>query len=149
MEVLATNWLSGFANYAYEEIGQTFTGTVRRGAPRSKISAGLRAEWDNGLSGEISYYYVGAATYPIAQTFTNLAALPGTGVLVPLDRVGSYNLLNLRAGYRIWQQKAAAGYLREAELALSVFNALNDTHKEHPLGDVIGRRVMGWVTLRF
>lgn len=149
VEVLATNWLSGFANYAYEEIGQTFTGTVRRGAPRSKISAGLRAEWDNGLSGEISYYYVGAATYPIAQTFTNLAALPGTGVLVPLDRVGSYNLLNLRAGYRIWQQKAAAGYLREAELALSVFNALNDTHKEHPLGDVIGRRVMGWVTLRF
>lgn len=101
------------------------------------------------MSGEISYYYVGAATYPIAQTFTNLAALPGTGVLVPLDRVGSYNLLNLRAGYRIWQQKAAAGYLREAELALSVFNALNDTHKEHPLGDVIGRRVMGWVTLRF
>ena len=62
IEFLASRWLSGFANYAYEEIGQSFSGTVRRGAPRSKVSAGLRTEWDNGLSGEISYYYVGATT---------------------------------------------------------------------------------------
>ncbi len=149
IEFLASRWLSGFANYAYEEIGQSFSGTVRRGAPRSKVSAGLRTEWENGLSGEISYYYVGAASYPIAETFTNLASLPATGVVGPSDRVGSYNLLNLRAGYRFWQQKAAAGYMRDAEVAVSVFNALNDQHKEHPLGDLIGRRVMGWLTLRF
>jgi len=135
--------------YAYEEIGQSFSETVRRGAPRSKVSAGLRTEWDNGLSGEISYYYVGATTYPIAQTFTTLASIQTTGVIAPGDRVGSYNLLNLRAGYRFWQQKAAAGYMRDAEVAVSVFNALNDEHKEHPLGDLIGRRVMGWVTVRF
>lgn len=149
IEFLASRWLSGFANYAYEEIGQSFTGTVRRGAPRSKVNAGLRTEWENGLSGEITYYYVGAATYPLAQSFTSLAAFPGAGIVVPSDRVGSYNLLNLRAGYRFWQQKAAAGYMRDAELAVSVFNALNDEHKEHPLGDLIGRRVMGWLTLRF
>ena len=149
IEFLASRWLSGFANYAYEEIGQSFSGTVRRGAPRSKVSAGVRTEWENGLSGEISYYYVGAATYPIAQSFTLLANIPTTGVTTPGDRVGSYNLLNLRAGYRFWQQKAAAGYMRDAEVAVSVFNALNDEHKEHPLGDLIGQRVMGWLTLRF
>ncbi|MBI4002556.1 MAG: TonB-dependent receptor [Nitrospira defluvii] len=149
IEFLASRWLSGFANYAYEEIGQSFSGTVRRGAPRSKVSAGLRTEWENGLSGELTYYYVGASTYPIAQTFTTLASIPTTGVTVPLDRIGSYNLLNLRAGYRFWQQKAAAGYMRDAEVAISVFNALNDEHKEHPLGDTIGRRVMGWVTVKF
>ena len=149
IEFLASRWLSGFANYAYEEIGQSFSGTVRRGAPRSKVSAGLRTEWENGLSGEISYYYVGAVTYPIAQSFTTLANLPTTGITTPGDRVRSYNLLNLRAGYRFWQQKAAAGYMRDAEVAVSVFNALNDEHKEHPLGDLISRRVMGWLTLRF
>lgn len=149
IEVLANRWLSGFANYSYEEIGQSFTGTVRRGAPRSKVSAGVRTEWDNGLSGELSYYYVGASTYPIAQSFTQLGTIPGAGITVPGSLVGSYNLLNLRAGYRFWQQKAAAGYMRDAEVALSVFNALNDEHKEHPLGDLIGRRVMGWLTLRF
>lgn len=149
IEFLASRWLSGFANYAYEEIGQSFSGTVKRGAPRSKVSAGLRTEWDNGLSGEISYYYVGATTYPIAQTFTTLASIPTTGVIAPGDRVDSYNLLNLRVGYRFWQQKAAAGYMRDAEVAVSVFNALNDEHKEHPLGDLIGSRSMGWVTVRF
>jgi iron complex outermembrane recepter protein len=63
--------------------------------------------------------------------------------------VGSYNLLNLRGGYKFWKQKASAGYLREAEVAVSAFNALNDRHKEHPLGDTIGSRVMGWLTVRF
>ncbi len=149
VEFLATRWLSGFANYSYEEIGQSFSGTVRRGAPRSKVSAGVRTEWENGLSGEIGYYYVGAATYPLAQSLTLLADIPTTGVTAPSDRVGGYNLLNMRAGYRFWQEKAAAGYMRDAEVAVSVFNALNDEHKEHPLGDLIGRRVMGWLTLRF
>jgi iron complex outermembrane receptor protein len=58
-------------------------------------------------------------------------------------------LLNLRGGYRFWKQKAAAGYMREAEVALAMFNALNDKHKEHPLGDTISSRVMGWLTVRF
>jgi iron complex outermembrane receptor protein len=49
----------------------------------------------------------------------------------------------------LWQEAAAAGYRREAEVAVSVFNALNDTHKEHPLGDLIGSRLMGWLTVRY
>jgi iron complex outermembrane receptor protein len=39
--------------------------------------------------------------------------------------------------------------MRDAEVAVSVFNALNDKHQEHPLGDTIASRVMGWVTVRF
>lgn len=39
--------------------------------------------------------------------------------------------------------------MRDAEVALSAYNALNDTHKEHPLGDQIGSRVMGWITVRY
>ena len=62
--------------------------------------------------------------------------------------VSSYNLLNLRLGYRFWQQKAATGYTRDAEVAISVFNALNDTHREHPLSDLLGTRVMGWLTVK-
>jgi hypothetical protein len=36
-----------------------------------------------------------------------------------------------------------------AEVAVSAFNALNDKHKEHLLGDTIGSRVMGWLTVKF
>jgi iron complex outermembrane recepter protein len=144
IEFLATSWLSGFANYAYEQIGQSFTDTTRRGAPRSKVNAGVRGEWDNGLNGEVAYHYVSGATYPIAGSFTAFA--PATA---PSTRVGSYNLLNIRVAYKFWQEKAEAGYLRDAEVALSAYNALNDQHKEHPLGDQIGSRVMGWVTVRY
>jgi iron complex outermembrane receptor protein len=146
VEFFAAKWLSGFVNAAYQEIGQSFRGDARRGAPQFKVNAGLRGEWDNGVSGEITYYHVGAATYPLNQAFTSFVPF-GAQTVDP--RVGSYNLLNMRAGYRFWQQKAAAGYMRDAEVAVSVFNALNDEHKEHPLGDLIGRRVMGWLTVRF
>ena len=138
VEFLATRWLTGFANYSYQEIGQTFTAPAERGAPRSKINAGLRGEWDNGWSGEAAYYYYGAAAYPINAAFS---AFEPFGVIPPNPRVGSYNLLNLRVGYRFWHEKA--------EVAISAFNALNDRHKEHPLGDTIGSRVMGWVTVKF
>ena len=72
-EFLATRWLTGFANFSYQDIGQTFTADARRGGPRFKWNAGLRGEWDNGLSGEILYHYVGAATYPINQAFSAFA----------------------------------------------------------------------------
>ena len=138
IEFLATRWLSGFANYSYEEISQTFTGDSRRGAPRFKWNMGLRGEWENGLNGEVALHHVGAATYPINQAFFAFAPL---GVVAPNQRVGSYNLLNLRGAYRFWREKA--------EVAVTAFNALNDHHKEHPLGDTIGSRVMGWLTIKW
>ncbi|HET9963189.1 MAG TPA: TonB-dependent receptor, partial [Nitrospiraceae bacterium] len=146
VEFLATQAISGFANASYQKIGQTFTGVARRGAPDWKANAGVRGEWDSGLNGEIAVHYVGSATYPLIEFFTALAPVLPAPVSPTVD---SYTLLNLRAGYRFWQQKAAAGYMRDAEVAVSVFNALNDKHKEHPLGDTIGSRVMGWVTVRF
>ncbi len=146
IEFLATKWLSGFGNFSYQEIGQTLTGTARRGGPRFKYNAGLRAQLENGLSGEIAYHYVGAATYPLSSGFSDFLAF---GVVPPNPYVGNYELLNLRGAYRFWQEAAAAGYRREAEVAISAFNSLNDKHREHPLGDFIGSRVMGWLTLRF
>jgi len=146
LEFLATPWLTGFVNYAYQELDQNFVGESRRAAPRSKVNAGLRGEWENGLSGDIAYHYYGAVTYPLPRPFT--AFLP-LGITQVNPRVGSYNLLNIRAGYRFWLEQAAAVNRREAEVAVSVFNALNDKHKEHPLGETIKSRVMGWLTVRF
>jgi iron complex outermembrane receptor protein len=149
IEFLATSWLTGFANYSYQEFGQTFTGFSRRGMPRYKFNVGLRGEWGNGLNAETALYHVGAATYPLGQAFTSFSPFFPAGVTAPSERVGSYNLLNLRIGYKFWHEKAEAGYMRDAEVAISAFNALNDTHKEHPLGETIGSRVMGWLTVRY
>ena len=145
LDFLAAKWLSGFGNFSYQEIGQTLVGTSQRAGPRFKYNAGLRAHWENGLSSEIAYHWVGAVTYPLSPTFSFFSDF---GVVPPNPHVGNYHLLNLRGAYRFWQEAAAAGYRREAEVAVSVFNALNDTHKEHPLGDLIGSRVMGWLTVK-
>ena len=78
--------------------------------------------------------------YPTRSDFSQFASI---GLIpqsaVPSSQVNSYTLVNLRAGYRFWHEKA--------EIAVSAFNALNDRHQEHPLGDTIGSRVMGWFTL--
>jgi iron complex outermembrane recepter protein len=148
-EFLVTQWLSGFANFSYQEVGQSFQDQARRAVPRFKWNMGLRAEFQNGINGEAAFHHYGSVTYPISSTFAIFAAIPNSGVTAPDPRVGSYNLLNIRGGYKFWKQKASAGYLREAEVAVSAFNALNDKHQEHPLGDTIGSRVMGWLTVRF
>lgn len=147
IEWLATSWLSGFANYSYQDIRQDSSGRTRRGGPHNKFNLGIRGEWDNGLSAEAIYHYYGSAMYPPGASFTTIAQA-GLATL-PDPLVGSYNRLNMRAAYRFWTQKAAAGYQREAEMAASVFNALDDKAREYPLGEEIGRRIMGWLTLRF
>ena len=146
-EFLATPWLTGFANYAFQEIGQTYSNTnrVKRGVPRVKINGGLRAEWENGFRAEAVLHYVGAVNYPIDPAFASFSVPPFPGMSSPGTRVGSYVLLNLRGAYQFWKVNGK----NQAEIALSVFNALNDKHKEHPLGEVLGSRVMGWFTLKF
>ncbi|MCP9451209.1 MAG: TonB-dependent receptor [Nitrospira sp.] len=141
IEFQASSWLTGYANYSYQHIQRNTEGLARRGAPHSKINAGLRAEWLSGISGEIAVHHVGPATYPLSDSFEFFNVSPG-------GHVGGYTLLNLRAGYRFWEQDAGAGQRRSAELAVSAFNIV-DNHREHPLGDLIGRRVMGWLTLKF
>ena len=150
IEFLATSWLSGFANYTYQEINQALSpdpqNNAQRALPRFKFNVGLRGDWENGISSEATFHHYGSVTYPTAEDF---AALAQFGAPQINTRVGSYNLLNLRIAYKFWQEKAEAGYMRDAEVALSAFNSLNDTHKEHPLGDTIGSRVMGWLTVRY
>jgi hypothetical protein len=92
---------------------------------------------------------------PYAETFTRhtgpfLFEFQRTGIwpdeFLPkldhfLSRLQTQYRYAVRLGYRFWHEKA--------EMAFSVFNALNDRHKEYPLGDTIGSRVMGWLTLKF
>ena len=92
----------------------------------------MRGDWNNGWNGEVALHHVGAASYPVNTAYSQLAFFGG--FTPPPEHVGSYNLLNLRGAYKFWQQKAEAGYMRDAEVAISAFSALNDKHKEHPVG---------------
>jgi iron complex outermembrane receptor protein len=94
---------------------QTFTGTTRQAALRFKYDAGLRGHWENGISGEIVYHWVGATTHPLSQRFVDLQTF---WVIAPDAYVGSDHLLNLRGAHRFWQEETTDGYRREAEVAV-------------------------------
>ena len=51
IEVIATSWLRGFANYSYQHTNQSITDFQRRGGPSSTANGGIRTEWDNGING--------------------------------------------------------------------------------------------------
>ena len=136
-EVLVASWFSGFVNVSYQEVHQNITGENRRAGPAWKVNGGVRLDGPHGLSGDMLVHYVNSVAYPTAQIFTTLAPF---GVMAPDSRAKSYTLLNLRGAYRFWDDKA--------ELAISVFNALNNRHREYQLGDPIGSRVLGWLTLK-
>lgn len=139
-EFIVTRWLSGFTNASYQQIAQTLVGAGRRGGPAWKVNTGLRGEWDSGLSGEAPVRYFTTATYPVIESYQTLVPFGATG---PKSRVDGYTLLNLRGAARFRKQQAAGGYVRDAEVAVSGFHSLNNTHKKHPLGDTIGNRIMG------
>ncbi|MCA9470300.1 MAG: TonB-dependent receptor, partial [Nitrospira sp.] len=145
LEFLVTPWLSGFANYSYQEIHQTIkSNDIPRAGPRFKVNGGIRAELDSGLNGEAALHYVGATIYPLDSFFGTIAAPPFNGVAPPAGRIGSYFLLNLRGGYRFWE----IGGIKMAEIGISLFNSLNDKHQEHPLGERIASRILGWLTVK-
>ncbi len=133
IEFLLTRGLSGFGNVSYLDIEQTITSSLRRTAAHTKVNAGLRGQWSNGWSAEVLVHYVEPTTHTLSTAFAAF------GVITPSPRVPSYTLVNLRGAYQFWHN--------QAEVAISVFNALNDRHREYPTGDVIGSRVMGWLTV--
>ena len=138
IEFLATSWLTRYTNVSYRKIVQTFTGVSHRGGPDWKANLGLRDDWDSGLNGEVAVRYVAEASYPLIELFTALAPVRPPSIRPSAD---SYTLLNLLGGYRFWHDKA--------EVAVAGCHALHDGPKEHRLGDTLGSRVMGWVTLRY
>jgi len=147
-EVWPRPWFSAFANASFVKIYQTYTldNRVARGAPNWKANVGVRAEFENGISGQLLLHYVDGATYPVDPAFAVTAAPPFNGSPAPINTVGSYFLFNPRAAYKFWQEKSKG---REAEIALTGFNAFNDKHNEHPLGETISSRWMGWLTIRY
>ncbi len=131
-EWLATSRLTLFANVAHQQVDDNNRDPFKRAFPRNKINAGLRVDSGGGLSANLLIHHVAKVAYP-AKLVEDLDNIPA--------QTPAYTLVNLRVGYRFWREKA--------EAAFSVFNLFNDLHREHPLGDKIGTRVLAHLTLKF
>jgi len=132
-------WLSVFGNYSFQyllnliddpatdEIDEEGTGVET--APVHKFNIGFTASTGFGLTATVSNHFVSETDWSSISGF------------VEIDETPAYNLLNARVGYQFWNERA--------EISAAAFNLLNDTHREFPFADEIGRRISGNVRVEF
>jgi iron complex outermembrane receptor protein len=102
----------------------------------SKLNGGVQLRTKSGIDAEIDIHYVSPQTW--AEQITDVQRQQI--VYQPFD-LPSYALLNARLGYR---------FLRNhAEISGVAFNLLDNKHREHPFGQIIGRQLMGFFSYRF
>ena len=105
-----------------------------------KVNAGVQLRTSKpgnpGFDGSIDFHYVSEQTW--AEQVVNIAA---QRIEYQPFRLAAYTLLNARVGFRFLKD--------QAEVSVMAFNLLGLQHREHPFGQLIGRRVMGNLTYRF
>jgi iron complex outermembrane receptor protein len=101
-----------------------------------KLNGGVQLRTKIGIDAEVDFHYVSPQDW--AEQVTNVQKQQIEYQSFHLD---AYTLLNARIGYRFYQNKA--------EVSGVAFNLLDDQHREHPFGQIVDRRLMGFFTYRF
>ncbi len=105
-----------------------------------KLNAGVQLRTTKpgvtGFDGSIDFHYVSEQTW--AEQVVNTGA---QRIEYQPFRLPAYSLLNARIGFRFLKD--------QAEASVMAFNLLGLEHREHPFGQLIGRRVMTNFSYRF
>lgn len=103
---------------------------------KHKVNAGVQVRTRFGVSGEVTYHYQSK------QVWTEMVTALGTTQVDYRDfPLPSVSLVNARVGYAFWNN--------QAEVSATAYNLLNKQHQQHPIGQLIGRRFMGFVSYKF
>ncbi|HSO31041.1 MAG TPA: porin family protein [Labilithrix sp.] len=101
-----------------------------------KVNAGVQLRTKPGIDGSVDFHYVAPQVW--AEQVTNFVRQQ---IEQQQFKVSDYTLLDARLGYRFLGN--------QAELAANAFNLLDIRHREHPFGQLVGRRLMATATFRF
>jgi outer membrane receptor for ferrienterochelin and colicin len=136
-----------YANYTLNSVSQDLSGCTPdqqallasvkdERTSMHKFNAGIQVRSKPGIDGSLDFHYVSKQNW--AEQVANLQLQRLEYQQLPLD---AYALVNARIGYRFYDNKA--------DVSVVAFNLLDNQHREHPLAQTIGRRVMGYITYRF
>jgi iron complex outermembrane receptor protein len=142
-DFIITDWLTGFANYAYQTIDRDDFGRLEVD-PEHKFNSGLRAKYGK-WSANLIFHYVDSY-YEIYLTSN-----PVFGRVQPAPiKVDAYATVNARLAYN---------FNDNFEITLAASNLFNDRHYEsnppdsNPnnwhSGDLVDRRIIGSVSFKF
>jgi iron complex outermembrane receptor protein len=98
-----------------------------------KLNAGVQLRTLIGFDASVDFHYVSPQDWAEQD--------PTQRLEYRSFHLEGYGLLNGRVGYRFLHG--------QAEVSGVGFNLVNDMHREHPFGQVIGRRLMGFFTYKF
>lgn len=101
-----------------------------------KVNTGIQLRTKPGFDGSIDFHYVAAQVW--AEQVTDFVRQQ---ISQQAFKVSDYTLLDARVGYRFLSN--------QAEIGVSAFNLLDVQHRQHPFGQLIGRRVMALASYRF
>ena len=102
-----------------------------------KLNTGVQLRTKIGIDGSVDFHFVSPETW--AEQVTEVAQ---QRIAYQSFQIPAYTLLNARLGYRFLKSD-------RAELSVVGFNILGVEQREHPFGQLIGRRVMGIFTYKF
>ena len=103
---------------------------------KHKVNAGVQARTRIGVSGEITYHYQSP------QSWNEMVASLGTADVTYRDfKLDAIHLVNARVGYAFWKNSA--------EVSVTAYNLLGSEHQQHPIGQLVGRRFMGFMAYNF
>jgi iron complex outermembrane receptor protein len=103
---------------------------------RHKVNGGVQLRTKPGFDGSIDVHYIADQYW--AEQVTNFVRQQ---IEQQRFRISQYVLLNARVGYRFFSNRADVGVVG--------FNVLGLEHREHPFGQLLGRRVMVQFSYRF
>jgi iron complex outermembrane receptor protein len=137
--------LDVYANYTLNRVQQDNSSCTAEQLSRTvadqrtsnhKVNAGIQLRTKAGIDGSVDFHYVGPQVW--AEQVSNFVRQQ---IEQQRFELSDYTLLDARVGYR---------FLRDqAELSVNGFNVLDVQHRQHPFGQLVGRRVMGMATYRF
>ncbi len=134
-----------YANYTLNKLQQDNSGCTAEELSRivadqrtsmHKLNAGVQLRTKPGIDGSIDFHYVASQVW--GEQVTNFVRQEIEQR--PFD-LSDYTLLNARLGYRFLGN--------QAEVSVVTWNLLDVQHRQHPFGQLLGRRVMGMATYRF
>lgn len=101
-----------------------------------KVNGGVQVRTKPGIDGAVDAHFVSPQVW--AEQVTSFVRQQ---IEQQSFRLSAYTLLNARLGYRLFGN--------QAEASVMAFNVLDLKHREHPFGQLVGRRVMALLSYRF
>jgi outer membrane receptor for ferrienterochelin and colicin len=101
-----------------------------------KLNAGVQLRTKMGIDGEVDVHFVSPQDWA-----EQISDVQKQEIIYQSFHLDAYTLVNARVGYRFLHN--------QAEVSGVAFNLLDDQHREHPFGQIIDRRLMGFFTYRF